>query len=50
MTRTAAEAFSMPMREAVRYLAGKVNMPTLKDGEGGNVTIRMEGPAAEEVL
>lgn len=24
--------------------------PTLKDGEGGNVTIRMEGPAAEEVL
>lgn len=23
--------------------------PTLKSGEGGNVTIKMEGPAAEEV-
>jgi len=24
--------------------------PTLKDGEGGNVTLKMEGPGAEEVL
>lgn len=24
--------------------------PTMKDGEGGNVTLKFEGPAAEEVL
>jgi len=24
--------------------------PTMKDGEGGNITLKFSGPAAEEVL
>jgi hypothetical protein len=24
--------------------------PTMKDGEGGNITLKFAGPAAEEVL
>lgn len=54
MTQTAAEAFDMPMREAVQYLAGKVNMPTRRwtdiAGPGHARAFAVAGVQAEELL
>lgn len=54
MTETAAEAFSMPMREAVRYLQGKVNMPTRRwtdiDGPGHARAFAVAGVQADDLL